>query len=614
MTVNDLGLAGFRNRLRQPDQTLTIRLKHSTWNIGWADFDHWLTHKLGIDLQAYPQEGPWQDDATPQETLEFMWRILQIAAALQRAARIPVFDPGRILSVQLDPEQPDTRIVTVAVPRVDYVSAQSTHLAYEAASSLALGIAADLEKFADTEQVYRRLDEQVLQILQKVMPAGKSSMHLLRTAYEHGIPWMHLGGGIVQLGWGRHALRMRHSKSESDSALGVDAAQHKFLAGEWLRRMGLPAPGHLLVSGEDEAVKAAAALGGVLVIKPADRDRGEGVTVDINSEAGIREAYRRASAYSKQVLVERMVPGTCHRLLVVRGRVLYTVKRHPIGIQGDGRRTIAEGIQAANAQRMAQPAWKRPPPYPDDDLAREELGRVGLNMESILASGAWAPLRRIESTEWGGLDEDFSATLHPDNAAAAVQAAALFGLDIAGVDIISADITRPWHENEAIINEVNSSPLLGASQSSLNCLSALMARIVPGDGRIPIEAIAGAEDAMHKARLRQRHWTDRGHACFVTSHALTEDPCGNAVQMAAQGLFARCMALLMNKNVGAIVMAVQTDELLETGLPVDRLDRVERAAGELIAWKAASRDRRPGETEKTVALLLNHLSQPPIRT
>src|SRR5690606_31217906 len=100
---------------------------------------------------------------------------------------------------------------------------------------------------------------------------------------------------------------------------------------------------------------------------------------------------------------------------------------------------------------------------------------------------------------------------------------------------------------------------------------------------------------------------------YVSSHILTEDPSGKALPMAAQGVFARCMALLMNKQVDAIVLAVQTDELLETGLPVDRLDLVERVAGDLKAWSAGAITQATGDAEKTMALLLNHRSRAPLR-
>ncbi|UYO94427.1 hypothetical protein [Pollutimonas sp. M17] len=595
--------AGFHHGLSQPDQALTIRLAHCPAGADWTPVDHWLSAKLGLPIQPRSGSGGSTDDAA-----ETIWRILQLAAELQRAARLPVFEPGRVLSRMPDESMPGAWLFTVAVPQLDHMPAPSLHAVYNAATALILGLAGDPASFAEPERLYAEVESQVLQPLRQALPLGKSSIHLLRTAHELDMPWRHLGNGLFQLGWGRHSHRVRHSKSESDSSLGVDAAQHKYVAAEWLRQFGLPAPTHTLLAEEGQAMQAAAAIGWPVVVKPADRDRGEGVTVGVESEESLRAAFQHASRFSKQVLVERMVPGTCHRLLVVRGRVLYAVRRHPIGVEGDGRSTIAERIQVANARRMALPAWNRPPPYPADDLARQELDRAGLTLDSILAPGAWAPLRRIESTDWGGVDEDFSTTLHPDNAAIAIQAAELFGLDIAGVDIISPDITHPWHENGAVINEVNSSPLLGASQSSLDSLPALMARLVPGDGRIPIEAVAGGDDALRVARARQRYWADRGLACYVASHALTEDPSGHAVPMAAQGLFARCTALLMNKHVDAIVMAVQTDELLETGLPVDRLNRVERVAGKVAAWNAGAITQAAGETEKTLALLLAHSS------
>jgi cyanophycin synthetase len=53
--------------------------------------------------------------------------------------------------------------------------------------------------------------------------------------------------------------------------------------------------------------------------------------------------------------------------------------------------------------------------------------------------------------------------------------------------------------------------------------------------------------------------------------------------LAVRGLFARCMALLMDKDVGALILVAQTDELLDTGLPIDRFDLAERIAGELVA-------------------------------
>ena len=605
MTVDGLTFAGFHNGLQQPDQTLTIRLGQYPHNVDWELFDAWLWKKLGIPLEAAVAQ-----DASEHDASRLIWRILQVAVALQIAARIPVFEPGRILSCDADPVQKGAWIFKVAVPLVDFMPVQSTYLAYNTATTLVLEVAAAPERFAETEAVYRQLDERVVQPLRLALPVGKSSIHMLRTAHECGVPWRHLGNCVFLLGWGRHGLRIRHGKVGTDTLMGADAAQHKFMAAQWMRQMGLPVPEHLLVASEEDALQAAASIGWPVVVKPADRDRGEGVTVDVDSESALRNAFRHAAGFSKQILVERTAPGVCHRLLVVRGRVLYTVRRQPISVEGDGRKTIAECIEAANARQKAIPVWCRPPPYPADDLARDALGHAGLTMASIPAPGVWVPLRRIESTEWGGRDEDFSATLHVDNATIAIQAASLFGLDIAGVDIISPDITRPWHENAAVINEVNPAPLLGAGQSSLDTLPALLARLVAGSGRIPVEAVVGADGAVVSARARQKYWIAKGCACYVTSHARTEDASGEFLPLAVTGLFARCTALLMNKSVGAIILVAQTDELIETGLPVDSLDRVERIPGEYVSLES-DQDATGKRTDRLYRLLASMVKAGP---
>lgn len=589
--------AGFQNGLRQPDQVLTIRLDHCPAAVDWEAFDAWLSEKLAIALQA-DREGA----ALDKQAIRLMWRVMQVAAELLRAARIPVFEPGRILSCRPDADKPGAWLGVIAVPHVDFIPAEATHLAYNWAISLVLEMAAASERPSRPEALYLQLEERVLQPLRAALPAGKSSIHLLRTARDCDVPWRHLGSCVFQLGWGRHALRIRRSKVETDSLIGAETAQHKFVAAQWMRQAGLPVPDHYLVWDEGGALQAAQSLGGRLVVKPVDCDRGEGVTVDVDSLAAVRDAFRYAAQFSKQVLVERLIPGVCHRLLVVRGQVLYTVKRQPIAVEGDGRMTIAECIQAINERQQDAPVWNRPPPYPMDDLARAALGRAGLTMDSVLGKGQWAALRRIESTQWGGLDVDYSTTLHADNAAIAIRAAALFGLDIAGIDIISPDITRPWHENGAAINEVNLAPLLGASQSSLDTLHALMGRLMGGDGRIPIGVVVGARNAAIRARALQQQWIAKGHACYVSSHEETVAPDGSMMPLAARGLFARSMALLMNKDVGALILVAHTDELLDTGLPVDRFDLAERVAGEFVATGRSGETARE-RTEKLASLL-----------
>lgn len=576
--------AGFHGHVRQPEQCLRLCLSHCPEPIAWAALDQWLSDNLGLALQSsLPESSSPTEAGAAANAARLCWRIMQVAAALQRAARIPVFEPGRLLSVQADASTPGGWLAEVRVAHIDYVPQDKTRLAYDAATLLVLSLAAAPGNFATVEPLYQQLELKVLQPLRAAMPVGKSALPLLACAHERGIPWRHLGAGVFRLGWGAQSLNVQNSKVSTDSALGVAVAQNKWVAAEWMRRAGLPAPHNRLANNEQEALAAQAALGWPLVVKPADRDRGEGVVVDITDPAQLLSAFRQARALSAQVLVECQASGVCHRILVVRGEVIYVVKRLPIAVCGDGRQTVEQLIHAANSEQLALPSWERAPLYPCDELTIACLQLAGLTLQSVLDAGVWATLRPIESTSWGGLDEDCLARMHPDNAALACRAAALFGLEVAGIDLISADISQPWHSNAAIINEVNSAPVLGQSDSSRRTLPQVLTRLLPARGRIPVEACVGTEHAWVMARERQQAWLDKGIACYLTSHNLTLTPAGHVLHLAQDGLFNRCLALLADTQVEAVVLLVQTDDVLSTGLPADNLHSVIHSGEALVS-------------------------------
>jgi cyanophycin synthetase len=575
MTQAVFPVAGFYGRLGQPEQILCLRLTTCPESIDWPALDNWLHEKFQLVQQSPALK---EENVVAHSLADTMgklcWRIMLLAAFLQRAASIPVFEPGKLLSWQADETRPGSWFASISVVQIDHVPKSMTRLVYEGATLLIMGVATGPNQFANVEALYQQLDFKVLQPLRSVMTVGKSTLPLLACAYERGIPWRHLGAGMFQLGWGSESLRMHNSKVGSDSALGVAVAQNKWVAAEWMRRAGLPVPQHRLAVNEKEARAVQAVLGWPLVVKPADRDRGEGVSVDITNESQLVVAFQQAAALSSLILVERQVVGVCHRLLVVRGQLIYAVKRLPVAVCGDGKHRVDELITATNMTQMDIPSWARAPLYPIDDLTKACLHRADQDVASVPAAGVWVKLRPFESTQWGGLDEDVSTTLHPDNAAIACRAAALFGLDMAGIDIISPDISRPWHENGAVINEVNAAPVLGQGDSSRRTLPRVLNCLLPCRGRICIEAYVGAEKAMTMAQNRQQILQSQGVACYVTSHTTTLDPSGALMVIAHDGLFARCLSLLEDKAVQFLVIVIQTDELLHLGLPVDILTRV----------------------------------------
>ena len=142
------------------------------------------------------------------------------------------------------------------------------------------------------------------------------------------------------------------------------------------------------------------------------------------------------------------------------------------------------------------PPWKRSGIQPLDDMAVQMLSRQRWTVDSVPEKQTFVALRRIETTAWGGVDEDVTSTLHPDNVKVAVDASKLFGLEVAGIDIVSPNITQPWHSNGAIINEVNFAPLLGGAEISRSKIPRFLETLIKDDGRIPIHVYIGGSEVL----------------------------------------------------------------------------------------------------------------------
>lgn len=573
--------AGYRHRLRQQSVTLRYRAECPT-NPDLPGMDAWLSRFLGIIPGAPRTIGKIPGNTPAGLAAEFIWRVMHIAAELLRAARVPVFDTGCIVDLQRAPGGSSSWQLVIGAVSLDHFPARIYPLALNEAQRALAEIAAMPNDAARSETLLAALNARFVVPVLRGTLGGESTIPWLREAWAKSIPFRHLGQSTYQLGQGARQMRMTRGAIQSDSAIGSRIAQHKLRTASLLRDAGLPAPVHIPVRTRKEALQAAARLGWPVVIKPVDRDRGEGVTVSITAEEILNEAFERAAAMSRTVLVERQVRGVCHRLTVVQGRLRLVSQRLPKSVRGDGLLTVAGLVAQANAEEAMKPPWDRLKPFPLDELAIASLAGAGLTPQSIPQPGTLAPLRPIQSSEWGGVVEDYSASIHPANVAVAEKAARLLGLSVAGVDMISEDITRPWFENGATINEVNYSPLL-AGPGMQKLIPAILDEWLPGGGRIPISAVVGGEPAFSAAQRLAASRTDERERYWITSHELTLDENGAPAFLTAKSLFDRCRALLVDPGVTGLIIVIQNNELLKSGLPVDRIDSVT-----IAGWNAES--------------------------
>jgi hypothetical protein len=243
-----------------------------------------------------------------------------------------------------------------------------------------------------------------------------------------------------------------------------------------------------------------------------------------------------------------------------------------MGIYGNGVQTVAELTAAEVAAQQRRPPWKRSLIKPLDAQALAAMGKAGFAPETVPDTGAYVPLRLLESPSSGGLSEDAGGEIHPENAAAAIRAAQLLGLRVAGIDFITTDIGKPWQQTGAIINEVNFSPMLGASEISRRPIPIFLEGLMGGNGRIPVHVYIGGATAW---RAGARHWRDLldgGAAACITSAVKTFSPDGQEWRMPLRSAGERGRALILSPRTGAIILVISAEEFWRSGLPFDAVE------------------------------------------
>lgn len=423
-------------------------------------------------------------------------RVLALNTKLLNLIKIPIFNDGKIVRNSFLPKQKLYKS-NINLHAIDYINQR----VFNDLLQLSLKIVLDLLHKEITsnsiQELYRFIKSKVIVPYARVSGSGKSTIPVLKVAHELNIPYMHLGAGVYQLGWASKSLRMDRSTVQYDSAIGAKLAQNKMTTTNLLKDAGLPCANNQLVNSKKDALVIAKRIGFPVVVKPSDQDRGEGITVNVDSEEKLNKAYdiARKSSRSKRVIVEEQVEGVCHRLFIANGKLLYGVKRLPKGLYTDGVNTIEYLIHKANEKEKILPPWLKSEHFPKDALALSVINNLGFNLDDIPPNDTFIPLREIETTRDGGVDEDVTKIIHEENLKAAIQAARLFGLRVSGIDIISADISKPFYENGAIINEVNFSPLFGGGEISRAAIPEFLKESIELDGRIPITILENENEA-----------------------------------------------------------------------------------------------------------------------
>jgi cyanophycin synthetase len=329
---------------------------------------------------------------------------------------------------------------------------------------------------------------------------GTSTAAVIEAARRRGIPVSRLtdDANLFQLGWGRKQQRIQATTTSQTNLVAVNIASDKHLTKTLLEQAGLPVPNGETVTTLDEALALARSLGDPVTIKPLDANQGKGVTTICSTQDDIAAAFDIARTHSRDVIVERYLPGRDYRVLVTGGKIAAASWRRPPSVTGDGQHTIRQLVEIENSNPARGDGHTNIlTRIPLDDVAEAIVRKQGYRFESVPPAGHEVDLRGNANLSTGGTAEDVTDQVHPLTRDICIRAAATIGLDVAGIDIVCLDISQPLEAQGGGIIEVNAAPGIRMHQyphrgEPRDAGAAIIdAMFGQSDGRIPVVSITG---------------------------------------------------------------------------------------------------------------------------
>ncbi len=409
---------------------------------------------------------------------------------------------------------------------------------------------------------------------------GPSTGAIVQAAIARSIPFRRLTrGSLVQFGWGSKQRRIQAAETDRSSAIAEAIAQDKQLTKKLLEATGLSVPAGRPVSSADDAWAALCEIGAPIVVKPLDGNQGKGVTVNVVTREHLNIAYHAATTISDDVLVEKFIPGSDFRLLVVGNQMVAASRRDPPQVIGDGVHSVRELVEMVNADpRRGEGHATSLTKIRIDEIALARLSLQGFTPDSVPTKGARVVLRNNANLSTGGTATDVTDDVHPEVAASAVAAAQMIGLDVCGVDVVCDSMLQSLQDQGGGIVEVNAAPGLRMHlQPSFGKGRAVGEAIISmmfgkeNNGRIPLVTVAGTNGKTTTVRLTAHILSCNGlrvgmtnsDGVYIQNKRIDTGDCSGPKS---------ARNVLMHPDVDAAVLETARGGVLREGLAFDMCD------------------------------------------
>lgn len=406
---------------------------------------------------------------------------------------------------------------------------------------------------------------------------GPSTAAIVKEAKKLNIPVTRIGyESLVRLSYGKYSRVIEATLTDATSCISVDISCNKNLTKSILNEHNIPVPYGKIAFSKESALIAANAIGFPVVIKPCNGNQGKGVQLNLQNEQDIKNSFKVAAKFSSGVIVENYIKGNDYRILIIGGQVKAVSHRLPAIITGDGVHTIKELVDVINQDpKRGEHHEKSLTKIKLDAITIDILKRKSLTVHSVLKKNETVSLRENGNISTGGIAIDCTDIIHPDNADLAIKAAEAIGIDIAGIDMITEDISKSILTSDGAIIEVNSAPgirmhLYPSQGTPRNVAKDIIELLFPQekDTNLPIISVTGTNGKTTTVRLLNHILTESGKTVGMTSTSGTfiGEKCISKGDNSGPN---SAKILLTNKAIDVAVLETARGGIIREGLGYD---------------------------------------------
>ena len=279
------------------------------------------------------------------------------------------------------------------------------------------------------------------------------AMIIINEALRRGIAFEPLDKdrGYFRLSLGGRQVTCWESLSEMTSAIALKRAEDKQFTREILNEAGLSTPDQIVASDPAESSRFLNKHKSV-VVKPLHGEQGQGISVDVRSEQGLKRSIKKAKQHGETVLLEQFVEGEDLRIIVINKEVVAASIRRPPHVIGTGNQSIRYLIAKLSRRRSAATGGEST--IPVDDETERCLRISGYTLDDILDKDVTIPVRKTANLHTGGTMHDVTDVLHPELEEAAIRASLALEIPVVGLDFIVDAPDKPRY----VIIEGNERP------------------------------------------------------------------------------------------------------------------------------------------------------------